>query len=187
MDCRQTTLWNTSRACTLCTHSASLLLLIPPLHLQLNNLLNKVTIVIPDPDPIFAVDADELTTLVPEWGGIGLIGLGFQVWASVTNINLSRINIGNIQVRALEHEGLVRTFFGVTSRCRLNVHKNLDSLPSSLLSSLLHNSLITVSPQITPSSKSTSPLRTSDSRPTSTGRTGSASATSEGTALTSTL
>ncbi|GMH52477.1 hypothetical protein TrRE_jg1588, partial [Triparma retinervis] len=64
---------------------------------KLNNLLNKVTIVIPDPDPIFAVDSDELTTLSDDWGGIGIIGLGFQIWASVTNIQLSRIQIGNLQ------------------------------------------------------------------------------------------
>jgi hypothetical protein len=63
---------------------------------KLNNLLNKVTIVIPDPDPIFAVDSDELTTLNDDWGGIGGLGLGFQIWASVTNIQLSRIQIGNL-------------------------------------------------------------------------------------------
>ncbi|GMH52223.1 hypothetical protein TL16_g01185 [Triparma laevis f. inornata] len=60
----------------------------------LNRLLNKVDIVIPDPDPIFAVNLDDATN-IDIFGGFSLISL--SVWAEVKNIVLSRIQIENIK------------------------------------------------------------------------------------------
>lgn len=56
----------------------------------LNRLLNKVDIVIPDPDPIFAVNLDDATN-IDIFGGFSLISL--SVWAEVKNIVLSRIQV----------------------------------------------------------------------------------------------
>ncbi|GMH93338.1 hypothetical protein TrVE_jg14319 [Triparma verrucosa] len=60
----------------------------------LNRLLNKVDIVIPDPDPIFAVNLDEATN-IDIFGGFSVLSL--SVWAEVKNIILSRIQIENIK------------------------------------------------------------------------------------------